>query len=101
MSKTASCTKEMFKIFFRSIKIYVLNFPDFFKYMSFPVLGTFLGLTVILGVTYAYSGFAQTPAGSKFVAENPFLAMIIISNCNVIRPHYQEPTLKSMNVKNR
>ena len=71
----------MFKIFFRSIKIYVLNFADFFRYMSFPVLGTFLGMSLILAITYALSGFTQDAAGNKFLADNPMLAMILLVIC--------------------
>jgi len=81
MSKNENCTVEMFKIFFRSIKIYVLNFGDFFKYMSFPVLGTVLGLAMILGITYSLSAFTQSPAGMKLAVENPFLVMLLLLIC--------------------
>ena len=49
--------KEIFEVFFKSIKLYFGSFPSFLKYMSFPVFGQLLGLFWILGITYLYINY--------------------------------------------
>ena len=43
---------DSFKIFFRSIKLYFLNFEKFLRLMAFPVLGQIIGLFLIFAVNY-------------------------------------------------
>lgn len=52
MSKNS---KIPLKIFMESIGLYFSNIDKFFKYMSFPVLGQFLGILLTLFLTIAYS----------------------------------------------
>ena len=45
---------DSFKIFFRSIKLYFLNFEKFLRLMAFPVLGQIIGLFLIFAVNYFF-----------------------------------------------
>ncbi len=47
--------KTPFGIFIKALELYFSNFIQFFKYMSFPVLGQVLGLAVIFIPTLFYS----------------------------------------------
>lgn len=42
-------------LFFKSLKLYFANFPQFFKYMTFPVIGQVLSLLFIFTISYFYS----------------------------------------------
>ncbi|MBR1753469.1 hypothetical protein IJ732_01415 [bacterium] len=46
--------KEIFKIFWQSLKLYSGNFTSFLRYMAFPVFGQVLGLLWIIGISFAY-----------------------------------------------
>ena len=47
--------KTIFNIFTEAVGLYFSNFKQFFKYMSFPVLGQILGLGIILFTTFIYT----------------------------------------------
>lgn len=47
--------KTIFNIFTEAVGLYFSNFKQFFKYMSFPVLGQILGLIIIFFTTYIYT----------------------------------------------
>lgn len=49
--------KSTFEIFLEAIGIYAKHFPTFFKYMSFPVLGQFVGiiLSFVLSLGFAFT----------------------------------------------
>lgn len=42
-------------VFLQGTKLYFLNFPKFFKYMAFPVLGQILGILIVLLASYYYT----------------------------------------------
>lgn len=46
---------NMFVIFGKSVELYFKNFKQFFKYMTFPVLGQVLGLLLIFSTAYLFS----------------------------------------------
>ncbi len=48
--------KSVWLVFFEGLKIYTLNLHKFLLYMAFPVLGQLLGLFLIFGLTFWYSG---------------------------------------------
>lgn len=54
MAKDSS-DKSVWKIFFEGLKIYCFNFPKFFLYMAYPVLGQLLGLSLVFGLTFWYT----------------------------------------------
>ena len=51
----AKKTQTPLGILIESIGLYFSNFDKFIKYMTFPVLGQILGLTVIFTITYFYT----------------------------------------------
>lgn len=78
MSKSINYTGEAFNIFFKSVKIYLINLPDFLKYMAFPVLGIFFGMFLILCITYLLTQWMQTPDVSKYFLNNFLFTMIVL-----------------------
>lgn len=53
----AQSKKSVFNLFMEGIGIYLKHFPVFFKYMTFPVLGQFLGIILSFALSL---GFAFT-----------------------------------------
>ena len=47
--------KTLLAIFTESIGLYFSNFDKFVKYMTFPVLGQLLGLSIILTLSFFYA----------------------------------------------
>ena len=47
--------KTPLKVFIESIKLYFSNIDKFIKYMTFPVLGQIIGLTLVFILTYFYA----------------------------------------------
>ena len=46
---------EVASIFFNGVKLYFLNFEKFFKYMSFPILGQIVGITLIFSASFVFT----------------------------------------------
>lgn len=55
MKKNESTFTNVMKIFFSGIKIYILNFNKFIKYMAFPVLGQITGIAIIFTAAYFFT----------------------------------------------
>ena len=55
MSRTKSKPKvSVLKTVFEGLKIYLCNLDIFVKYLSFPVLGTFIGMFILFWINYCY-----------------------------------------------
>jgi len=51
----AKKNKTIIGIFTEALGLYFSNFKQFFKYLSFPVLGQIFGLALIFSITYIYT----------------------------------------------
>lgn len=78
MAKSENIFFDVFKIFFKSLKIYVINLPKFLAYMSFPVFGIFGGCALILGLTYAFTELAVKYSWTEYL-NNLFLCLVIFA----------------------
>lgn len=54
MAKT-KLENSIFSVIFETVKVYCLNFPQYAKYMLFPVLGQVVGLAWIFGMANLYT----------------------------------------------
>lgn len=55
MSKTKNKYLNVFRIFFKSVKLYFMHLDVFMKYLAFPVFGQIIGVVLLLLITYFYS----------------------------------------------
>ena len=69
--------KSVFNVFFEGLKIYSLNLHKFILYMSFPVLGQFLGIYLIFGSNYWYTNNLHN-LSMQFPALNNMSTMILL-----------------------
>ena len=55
MSRTKSKSEiSVIKTVFEGLKIYLYNLDIFIKYLTFPVLGTFIGMFILFWINYCY-----------------------------------------------
>ncbi len=78
MAKNENMSVRVLQIFFRAIKLYVLNLPKFLRYMAFPVLGVLVGCAWNIGLSYWLSVGTQTPDGDYvFLFNSPLITFLI------------------------
>lgn len=73
---------SIFKIFFKGIKLYFLNFEKLMKYMAFPVLGQIVGITIIFTAAYLFTVFIPSLTSTNPIFDNilfVFLALLIFT----------------------
>lgn len=64
---------SVLNVVFNGLKIYLYNLDIFTKYLSFPVLGTFIGTFLIFAVTYCYVNNYEKIQVSNPIFENPLI----------------------------
>ena len=82
MKKNESAFSNVMKIFFDGIKIYILNFNKFIKYMAFPVLGQIAGICIIFTAACFFTLKVETITRISPVFDNilfVFLLLLIIA----------------------
>lgn len=75
--------KSIWLVFFEGIKIYALNIHKFLLYMAFPVLGQLIGLVMIFGLTYWFTGNYQNLA-VKYAPLNDFSTLLTVVVITII-----------------
>lgn len=67
------------KIFFNGLKLYFLNFEKFFKYMSFPIFGQIIGITLIFAASYVFTIHVSTLTTKSPIFDNIPLVFAILA----------------------
>ncbi|MBQ7764506.1 hypothetical protein IJ384_03950 [bacterium] len=71
-------SKTPLGIFMESIGLYFSNFDKFFKYMTFPVLGQILGITLVFLLTFFYTKNLPNILEKFSTIDNPSTLFIIL-----------------------
>lgn len=69
---------SVINVVFKGLKTYLYNLDIFTRYLSFPVLGTFLGTFLIFAVTYFYVNNYEKLQVSNPIFENPLVTFLLL-----------------------
>lgn len=79
MAKKDSAFVSVMKIFFNGVKLYFLNFEKFFKYMSFPIFGQIIGISLIFFASYIFTIHVSALTTKSPIFDNiPLVFLILI-----------------------
>lgn len=79
MAKKDSAFVSVMKIFFNGVKLYFLNFEKFFKYMTFPIFGQIIGISLIFFASYIFTIHVSALTTKSPIFDNiPLVFLILI-----------------------
>lgn len=79
MAKNDSDFVSVIKIFFNGIKLYFMNFEQFFKVMAFPVFGQVIGISLIFFASYLFTVYAPTLTTKSPLFDNIPLVFAVLA----------------------
>ena len=79
MAKDKSKTElSVIGIIFKGLRTYLYNLDIFVKYLSFPILGTFLGIFLVFAITYCYVTNLEKLEGINPIFNNVAVLMTLL-----------------------
>ena len=79
MSRIKSKSKvSVIKTVFEGLKVYLCNLDIFMKYLSFPVLGTFIGMFILFAINYCYVMNLENLQAKNPIFENAAVILTLV-----------------------